>query len=114
MRRNELWESTVITEISTAVYVAPNTGKRIHKDRPFHGFVLNDSEVVRDYCFENGYIINVQTVLGVAETTSANLIARSAASFALLLQFLHQQKDYKKQLGSGYKLQNPWMNSETC
>ena len=57
MRVNELWESAIITEISAAVYVAPNTGRHIHKDRPFHGFVLNDSEVVRDYCFENGYIM---------------------------------------------------------
>ena len=54
---NELWESTIITEISAAVYVAPNMGRHIHRNRPFHGFVLNDSEVVRDYCFENGYIM---------------------------------------------------------
>ena len=54
------WENTVITEISTAVYVAPNTGKHIHKDRPFHGFVLNDSEVVRDYCFDNGYAMRTE------------------------------------------------------
>lgn len=54
---NKLWESAVITEISVAVYVAPNMGRHIHRNRPFHGFVLNDSEVVRDYCFENGYIM---------------------------------------------------------
>ena len=54
---NELWESTIITEISAAVYVAPNTGRHIHKDRPFHGFVLNDSAVVRDYCFDTGYVM---------------------------------------------------------
>ncbi len=54
---NELWESTIITGISAAVYVEPNTGRPIHKDRSFHGFVLNDSEVVRDYCFENGGIM---------------------------------------------------------
>ena len=54
---NELWESTIIAEISAAVYVAPNMGRHIHRNRPFHGFVLNDSEVVRDYCFENGYIM---------------------------------------------------------
>ena len=54
---NKLWESAVITEISVAVYVAPNTGRHIHKNRPFHGFVLNDSEAVKDYCFENGYIM---------------------------------------------------------
>ena len=54
---NKLWESTIITEISVAVYVAPNTGRRVHKNRAFHGFVLNDSEAVNDYCFDNGYIM---------------------------------------------------------
>ena len=60
MRMNKLWESVVITEISIAVYVAPNTGRHIHKNRPFHGFVLNDSEVVRDYCFESGYVMRTE------------------------------------------------------
>ena len=60
MRMNKLWESAVITEISVAVYVAPNTGRHIHKNRPFHGFVLNDSEVVRDYCFDNGYVMRTE------------------------------------------------------
>ena len=60
MRMNKLWESAVITEISVAVYVAPNTGRHIHKNRPFHGFVLNDSEVVRDYCFESGYVMRTE------------------------------------------------------
>ena len=54
------WENTVITEISTAVYVAPNTGKNIHKDRPFHGFVLNDADVIRYYCFDNGYAMRTE------------------------------------------------------
>jgi AraC-like DNA-binding protein len=57
MRMNKLWESAVITEIGAAVYVAPNTGRHIHKNRPLHGFVLNDSEVVRNYCFDNGYVM---------------------------------------------------------
>ena len=60
MRVNKLWESVVITEIGVAVYVAPNTGRHIHKDRPFHGFVLNDSDVVRDYCFDNGYVMRTE------------------------------------------------------
>ena len=60
MRMNELWESAVITEISVAVYVPPNTGRHIHKNRPFHGFVLNDSEVVRDYCFNDGSVMRTE------------------------------------------------------
>ena len=57
---NKLWESVVITEISVAVYVAPKTGRHIHKDRPFHGFVLNDSVSVKDYCFDNGYVMRTK------------------------------------------------------
>lgn len=60
MRMNERWKSTIITEISVAVYVAPNTGRHIHKDRPFHGFVLNDSDAVKDYCFDNGYTMRTE------------------------------------------------------
>ena len=60
MNMKKQWENTVITEISTAVYVAPNTGKHIHKDRPFHGFVLNDADVIRDYCFDNGYAMRTE------------------------------------------------------
>ena len=60
MSMNRLWESTVITEISVAVYVAPSAGKPIHKNRPFHGFVLNDSDVIRDYCFDNGYAMRTE------------------------------------------------------
>jgi AraC-like DNA-binding protein len=60
MRVKKLWESVVITEISVAVYVAPKTGRHIHKDRPFHGFVLNDSVSVKDYCFDNGYVMRTK------------------------------------------------------
>ena len=40
---NKQWENAIITGIGAAVHVAPNTGKNIHKNRPYHGFVLNDS-----------------------------------------------------------------------
>lgn len=57
---NGQWEKIIITQISYAVYVAPNTGKHVHKDRPFHGLVLNDSDVVRDYCFDNGHVMRTE------------------------------------------------------
>lgn len=57
---NEAWKNTVITLISAAVYVAPNTGRHIHKNRPFHGFVLNDEKTVRDYCFEDGFVMRTK------------------------------------------------------
>ena len=57
---NELWKSTAITEISLAVYVAPNAGKRVHKNRYHHGFVLNDSVSVKDYCFDDGRVLHTE------------------------------------------------------
>ena len=54
---NEQWKNIIITKISVAVYVAPNTGKHIHKDRPYHGLVLNDSDSVKDYVFDDGRIM---------------------------------------------------------
>ena len=58
---NEQWKNIIITEIGVAVYVAPNTGKHIHKSRPFHGFVLNDSNSVKDYIFDNGHIMRTDS-----------------------------------------------------
>ena len=54
---NEQWKNIIITKISVAVYVAPNTGKHIHKERPYHGLVLNDSDSVKDYVFDDGRIM---------------------------------------------------------
>ena len=53
------WSSAVIQGVALAVYVPPNTGKHIHKSRPNHGLVLNDSECVRDYCFSDGHVMRV-------------------------------------------------------
>lgn len=54
---NEQWKNIIITEIGVAVYVAPNTGKHIHKNRPYHGLVLNDANSVKDYIFDDGHIM---------------------------------------------------------
>ena len=54
---NEQWKNIIITGIGIAVYVAPNTGKHIHKNRPYHGLVLNDSTSVKDYIFDDGRIL---------------------------------------------------------
>ena len=52
------WIDAVITEISVAIYVPKNAGKSIHKNRPFHGFVLNDECAVRDYYFDDGRVLH--------------------------------------------------------
>lgn len=57
---NELWKSTAMSEISLAIYVAPNAGKRVHKNRYHHGFVLNDCASVKDYCFDDGCVLHTE------------------------------------------------------
>lgn len=56
----EEWKDLLITRVSLAVYVAPHTGKHVHEDRPFHGFVLNDDNGVKDYCFANGHVMRTE------------------------------------------------------
>lgn len=56
----DAWNNTVITEIGFAVHVLPNSGRHVHKNRPLHGFVLNDSESVKDYCFDDGRVLNTK------------------------------------------------------
>ena len=57
--KNE-WADAVITKIAVAVHVTPNTGKHVHKDRPFHGFVLNDESSVKNYVFDNGEVMRTE------------------------------------------------------
>ena len=57
---NEKWREAVIESIHAAVYVAPGTGHRVHRDRPYHGFVLNDDKSVKDYIFDDGRIMRTE------------------------------------------------------
>ena len=57
---NEKWSEAVITGIHAAVYVEPNTGHRVHRDRPYHGFVLNDEGNVKDYVFDDGRVMRTE------------------------------------------------------
>ena len=53
----ELWKNAVVSKISIAIYVAPKTGRISHKDRAFHGFVINDENSVKDYIFPDGRVM---------------------------------------------------------
>jgi len=50
----EKWEKLKIEKIVLAIYVPPKTGPNMHKDRPSHGLVLNDTDSVKDYVFSDG------------------------------------------------------------
>lgn len=53
----EKWEKLKIEKIVLAIYVPPNTGQNMHKDRPSHGLVLNDTNSVKDYIFSDGTVM---------------------------------------------------------
>lgn len=50
----ENWDNAIVTDINVALYVAPGTGKAVHQNRPFHGFVLNDDTADKYYYFSDG------------------------------------------------------------
>lgn len=56
MKKN--WENAIVTDVVVALYVAPGTGKALHHNRPFHGFVLNDSISDKNVHFSDGTILH--------------------------------------------------------
>lgn len=54
----ENWNNAIVTDISLAAYVAPNTGKTIHSDRPFYGFVINASTSETKFHFSDGTVLH--------------------------------------------------------
>ena len=48
------WNDVVVTDIGLAMFVKPNTGKPAHNNRPFHGFVINDSSSSKNIYFSDG------------------------------------------------------------
>ena len=57
--KNE-WINVRINKIALAMYVPPNTGKIVHRNRPFHGFIFNSETVSRDYCFSDGTVLKTK------------------------------------------------------
>ena len=57
---NEIWSGLVVQKVNACVYVLPNTGKRYHQNRPYHGFVINDERVDRDYLFSDGTVMHTK------------------------------------------------------
>ena len=47
-----------VVHIHFASFVPANMGKIVHTDRTYHGFVLNDPDVKRDYIFDDGKILH--------------------------------------------------------
>jgi len=54
------WNDAVVSKISIAIYVKPGTGVMTHSDRPFHGFIINDEDSVKDYVFSDGSIMHTK------------------------------------------------------
>ncbi len=50
----KIWNDAVVTDINIALYVAKNTGKTVHTNRQFYGFVINDSQAEKIIHFSDG------------------------------------------------------------
>lgn len=57
---NKDWLNITIKEITLSIYVDPRSGKAVHTNRSYHGFVLNDEDVVRDYTFSDGTVLHTK------------------------------------------------------
>lgn len=53
----ENWDNAIVTDVAFAIYVAPNTGKAIHNNRAFHGFVINNKTTDTLLHFSDGTTI---------------------------------------------------------
>lgn len=51
---------SAICYVHYADFVRPDFGKILHTNRPYHGLVLNDPDVKRDYIFEDGRILHTE------------------------------------------------------
>lgn len=56
------WENAVISRIALAIQVIgePHIKRIVHKNRPFHGFVLNEGNALRDYVFSDGRVMRTE------------------------------------------------------
>ena len=57
---NREWSEMVVSKIGLACYVMSRTEKIVHKDRPFHGLVLNDADLVEEYSFSDGTVLHTE------------------------------------------------------
>ena len=48
------WDHVIVTHINMVTYVAPSPIKAIHKNRPFHGLVINDATADKIIHFSDG------------------------------------------------------------
>ena len=58
MFNSESWSRAVVTDIAAAVHVDPANHRAIHKNRPYHGLVLNEVNAERDYYFSDGTVMH--------------------------------------------------------
>jgi len=56
----ENWSEITVTKIALAIYVESGAGRHAHDDRPYHGFVLNDEDSAKDYCFSDGTVLHTE------------------------------------------------------
>ena len=54
------WNQVIVTQVRLAMYVAADTGEKLHYNRPSHGFILNDAQTEQNFIFDNGTVLYTQ------------------------------------------------------
>ena len=54
----DAWKTLAVKSIAIAIRVAPGIGETVHRNRPFHGLVLNTESSVKDYHFSDGTVMH--------------------------------------------------------
>lgn len=57
---NNLWKNLTIRTVEGAAYVAADSGGVTHRNRLWHGFVLNDPVGVKEYTFSDGRVMRTE------------------------------------------------------
>ena len=93
---NYQWKNATITETCIALYVAPNTGKGIYKNRPYHGLALNDSNSVKDYIFDDGRIMHTagNSLYYIPKVASYNVKSQVDVTSLILMQRLKSSRSH--------------------
>ena len=54
------WENVIIERVEAAVHVPAGAGKAIHDIRPFHGFVIDEDDALKEYVFSDGRVMRTE------------------------------------------------------
>lgn len=56
----KIWDNATVNFVSLAMFVPNGTGQGVHRNRQYHGFVINDSNSEKIYTFSDGTVLKTK------------------------------------------------------